>query len=315
MKKLLSIILALSCGLAWAEADSLVIMKRNHFDTGFQSIILPNPPSSSLLYYDASTLLPAYFVLGTGLTVNTATTPSTLTASGSPGPQGPAGPTGATGAAGTNGTNGTTGATGPAGADGATGATGPTGSTGPAGSVGDTGSTGATGAQGIQGIPGTAGATGATGATGAQGPQGIQGVAGPTGPTGATGATGASGVTSFSAATTRTVALATAYQASDTSKPAIVTVNLDSTSSISLSGTSNNEGQVVMGSTSGVASGTGAAMCQYRNNLGGGLVIGLTLTTRSTQTCVLALPAGWYWAVRQTSGTGLTASGFDQSIP
>jgi len=109
--------------------------------------------------------------------------------------------------------------------------------------------------------------------------------------------------------------LATAYQATDNTKPTLVTLSITSTSSISLSGTSNNEGAIWIGSTNAVASGTGTRLAEYKNSLGGGLVVGLTITTAQTQPYSFVLPIGWYYAVRQTVGTGMTVvSAFDQSL-
>lgn len=114
---------------------------------------------------------------------------------------------------------------------------------------------------------------------------------------------------------TRTVALATAYQATDPTAPAVVTVNLSSVSSISLSGAVNNEGEVVIGSTNGVAAGTGTKVGAYKNTMSGTLVIGLNLSNTQGSTVSFVLPAGWYFAVRQTVGTGLTVtSAFDQKF-
>lgn len=170
------------------------------------------------------------------------------------------------------------------------------GATGSTGSIGPTGSTGATGSQGSAG---TAGSQGQTGNTGAQG---------------STGATGAAGVNAFGAPNTRTLSLATAYQATDNTKPSIVTINLSSTATISLTSGATNTASILIGSTNGVASGTGTVMCQYSNSNTGSLTIGLNLSTISTLTCTLALPVGWYFAVRQTAGTVTISSAFDQSV-
>lgn len=111
----------------------------------------------------------------------------------------------------------------------------------------------------------------------------------------------------------RTVALATAYQCTAPASPCFFTVTLQSQSSISLSGTSNNEGAITLGSTAAVASGTGTNVAVYKNNLGGGLVVGLSITSQQANTYTVAVPAGWYVAVRQTAGTGLQViSAFDQ---
>lgn len=110
-------------------------------------------------------------------------------------------------------------------------------------------------------------------------------------------------------------ALATAYQATTNTKPTLITVNITSTSSISLTGTSNNEGAIYVGSTTGVATGTGTKIGEYKNSLGGGLVVGLTITAAQTQPYSFILPAGWYWAAVQSVGTGMSiVSAFEQSL-
>lgn len=113
--------------------------------------------------------------------------------------------------------------------------------------------------------------------------------------------------------TTRSVALATAVQCSNAAQPCLFTFTLSSTSSISLGGTSNNEGQIVLGATNAVASGTGTVTAVYRNVLGGTLVVGLNLTSQQANTYTVPVPAGYYVAVRQTAGSGLTVvSAYDQ---
>lgn len=213
---------------------------------------------------------------------------------------------GATGATGGVGPKGDTGDIGPAST-----VPGPTGPAGPASTV--PGPTGATGS------PGTA-ATVAVGTvtTGAAGSSATVTNGGTTSAavlnfTIPRGNTGANGTVSYGAPSSRTVALATAYQCTDTTKPCILTLTLQANSSISLSGTSNNEGNIVIGSTNAVTSGTGTAVATYRNQLGGTLVIGLNITSNQSNTYSVFLPAGWYFAVRQTSGTGLqVVSAFEQ---
>lgn len=147
--------------------------------------------------------------------------------------------------------------------------------------------------------PPIAGATGATGSTGSQGPQGNPGTA---------------GVNAFGSPTTRTLSLATAYQATDPTKPAVVTINLTSTAAISLSGGTTNTADLLIGSTNGVAGGTGTIIGKYANTNTGALTIGLNLSTVSGVGYTLALPVGWYFAVRQTAGTVSVTSAFDQAV-
>lgn len=114
---------------------------------------------------------------------------------------------------------------------------------------------------------------------------------------------------------TRSMSLATAYQCTDNTKPCFFTITLQAQSSISLSGAVNNEGQVLIGATNAVASGTGTAVGFYRNNLGGALVVGLNITSAQANSYSVMVPAGWYIASRQTAGSGLTVvSAFDQAM-
>lgn len=133
---------------------------------------------------------------------------------------------------------------------------------------------------------------------------------------GGNGATGPAGpsVNSFSGYSARTVSLATAYQATNTAKPAIITINLSSSAELTLLGGTTNTADVVVGPTSAVSSGTGTVACRYRNSNTGGLVVGVTVNVSSAAPCVVALPAGWYFAVRQTSGTVDVTSTLEQVV-
>lgn len=218
------------------------------------------------------------------------------------GPKGEAGSAGATGAQGVQGV------------PGATGSTGPTGGVGATGAAGSAGSTGAQGAAGAQGIQGTTGATGPTGSTGATGSAGTNGTNGAAGATGATGATGAAGPDVFGTPTSRTLSLATAYLATTTTKPAMVTINLTSTANFSLVGGTTNTADILIGSTTGVATGTGTIMCKYGNSITGTIAVGLNMNSVAAYSCTLALPAGYYFAIRQTAGTVTITSAFDQAV-
>lgn len=112
----------------------------------------------------------------------------------------------------------------------------------------------------------------------------------------------------------RTLSLSTAYQATSTAKAATVNINLTSTATLSLSGGTTNSATVYIGSTTGVASGTGTPICSYSNSNTGSLTIGLNLSTISAVPCQFSLPSGWYFAVLQTSGTVTITSAFDQSV-
>lgn len=166
---------------------------------------------------------------------------------------------------------------------------GPAGATGAAGAQGTMGSTGATGATGTNGAVGAAGSTGPTGATGPTGS------AGPTGPTG--------GFSAYSQPSARTFALATAYQCTDNTKPCILTVTLTSTASLSLSGGTTNTADVVIGTTSGIATSGGTRIAQYSNSLTGTLTLTLAANTASNATYTVNMPASGFFAIRGTSGT------------
>lgn len=118
----------------------------------------------------------------------------------------------------------------------------------------------------------------------------------------------------ISAPNSRTLSFSTAYQASNNALAATVNINLTSTATLSLSGGTTNSATVYIGSTTGVASGTGTAICNYSNSNTGTLTIGLNLSTISAVPCQFTVPSGWYFAILQTSGTVTITSAFDQSI-
>lgn len=111
---------------------------------------------------------------------------------------------------------------------------------------------------------------------------------------------------------TRTVALATAYQASTPAKPAVVTIIVESIVTVGIGTPSTNTLELIMGATNAVSGGTGTLADTYRLDLSVTL-ISLGLTGRQKLTC--NLPAGWYFAVRRTVGTGASiVSAFDQTV-
>lgn len=111
-----------------------------------------------------------------------------------------------------------------------------------------------------------------------------------------------------------TLSLATAYQASNPLKPSIININLNSVASITLGGGTVNTADVLIGATSAVASGTGTVIGRYRNTVSGAVVIGVGINTDSASQIQFLLPAGWYYAIRQTSGTVNITSAFEQSV-
>jgi hypothetical protein len=114
--------------------------------------------------------------------------------------------------------------------------------------------------------------------------------------------------------TSRSLSLATAYQASNTAKAAMVVVTLNSSAAITLTTGQTHTAIVVIGSTNAVASGTGTTVATYSNSLSGTLTVGLALTSGSSMPVTFALPAGWYFAVLQQTGTVSILSAFDQAV-
>jgi hypothetical protein len=129
----------------------------------------------------------------------------------------------------------------------------------------------------------------------------------------AQGAPGAAGSAAniFGAPVTRTLSLATAYQATTPAKPALLTIIMDLAAGISI-GTVSNTVELIIGSTNAVAGGTGTLADSWRNDL---TVTLISITINSRQTLRCNLPANWYFAVRRTVGTGMTvAAAFDQAV-
>lgn len=118
----------------------------------------------------------------------------------------------------------------------------------------------------------------------------------------------------ISSPNSRSLTLATAFQATDNSRAAMVTVNLTSTATLSLSGGTTNSATVVIGATNAVASGTGTVINSYSNSNTGSLTIGLNLSTVSAVPVTFALPKNWFFAVLQTSGAVTITSAYDQAI-
>lgn len=137
---------------------------------------------------------------------------------------------------------------------------------------------------------------------------------GDVGATGSTGATGPAGPASIGAPTTRTLSLATAYQCTDNTKPCFVTVNITSTASFSLAGGTTNSADVLLGSTNGVAGGTGTVVGKYSNSVTGTIAVGLNMNSVYAGQYTMMVPSGWYVAIRQTAGTVTITSAFDQQL-
>lgn len=114
--------------------------------------------------------------------------------------------------------------------------------------------------------------------------------------------------------TSRSLSLSTAFQSTDTSKGSLVSLNLTSTAALTLATGQTHTADIVIGPTNAVASGTGTVVGRYSNSLTGTLVVGLAINTNSIAPVSFVLPAGWFAAVRQTSGTVTIVSAYDQAI-
>lgn len=120
-------------------------------------------------------------------------------------------------------------------------------------------------------------------------------------------------VFSIGAPTSKSPTFAAALQATNSAKPAIVTLNWTSTATISLSGGSTNSATVGIGSTSALAITGATVVCSHTNSNTGALTIGLSLNTIMATTCTFPLPAGWYWSPKLVAGTVTLSSAYDQS--
>lgn len=326
MKKiLLSLVLLPLLALAQTSPSPNVLRldQRNAANTAYVSKFVPPAASGSCLVTmngaDQSAT-PICYGLGSGLSVSNGAV-SVAGSSGAQGPAGPQGPQGIQGQPGPQGDVGPTGPQGPVGADGIRGAMGSTGLTGANGSPGAQGATGAQGIQGAQGVPGPQGAagpkgdTGAVGPTGATGPIGLTGATGPTGPTGAIGPTGLTGATGaqgspgtpaatfdFGAPIARTLALSTAYQAADPSKPAILTISPKCTAALSLLAGTTCTLQVRTAATAPTCS-TGTVNGVWTNGNTGTLTVGLGLNQTVGAPGDVKLRAGHWLILCPVAGT------------
>lgn len=102
----------------------------------------------------------------------------------------------------------------------------------------------------------------------------------------------------------RSLSLATAYQASDPTKAAYITLTIECTATQSLAIGQTCTGEVRTGPTNAVASGGGMVVAQYKNAVGGSLSLG-NLNITNMNTVSILLPAGHYFSIIQTAGSGM----------
>lgn len=122
----------------------------------------------------------------------------------------------------------------------------------------------------------------------------------------------AAGAVAIGAPVTRTVTVATAYQASTSAKAAFVSVEIECTTTVGIGAPQANTIELVIGATSAVATTGGTRVDVFRQDLSVTL-ISLGFTGR--QVLKACLPAGYYFAVRRPAGSGTTIiASFDQVI-
>lgn len=108
----------------------------------------------------------------------------------------------------------------------------------------------------------------------------------------------------------RSITLATAYQCTNTAKPCQIVINVRCPLTLSLLVGATCEGEIRVGSSNTVATGGGANIAPIYRNASG--IIGLS--TNDIETKTISIPAGGYFAVRQTTGAVNIVSVFEQVI-
>lgn len=117
----------------------------------------------------------------------------------------------------------------------------------------------------------------------------------------------------FGAANVRTLAVSTAYQATDPTKAAVVTVTPLCTAAISLTGGSTCAMQARIGTTSALSCSTGTVVSSWTNGNTGTLTLGLALNQIIGAPGGINLPIGGYFILCATSGTFTFPNAVDQS--
>lgn len=116
--------------------------------------------------------------------------------------------------------------------------------------------------------------------------------------------------TTTSAPTQRSVSLSTAYQCTDTARPCMVTATMTCPLTLSLLAGATCAGEFRIGSANNVATGGGTNIAPIQRNASG--ILGLS--TNDYETNTVKVPVGWFFAIRQTTGSGMSIiSVFDQA--
>lgn len=277
--------LASSCSPAYAQVQpyNLTIQQRNATDTGYIQRILPTPASSAngLIYYNGTTQLPGYVVLGTGLSISDGVLSS-------------------------SGTSASVNADWNAGSGPGLILNKPTISTvGMTGQYGDlfgapTLAAVATSGQyaDLAGRPALA-----TVATTGNYNDLLNKPAIPTAYT-----------FNFGDPIPRSLATSTAYQASDPSRAAVVTASTSCTASLSLTAGGTCALQVRTSPAASLSCSTGTVYATLTNTNTGTLTVGLGLNQRVGSSIGINLRAGSYFILCPTSGTFAVDSAVDQSV-
>lgn len=316
MKKAV-LFLALLPLLAWGQtqpvSNALRLDQRNVANTAYISrFVPPQTAGSCIVTMNGSdqAATPVCYPLGSSLAINN----GAFAINGAVGAQGPAGPQGTQGIqgpVGPQGAIGLTGPQGPVGADGIRGATGSAGTAGADGAPGAQGPSGAQGIQGSQGVPGAQGVTGPTGLTGATGATGPIGLTGATGPTGAAGTPAPT--FNYGAPTARALALSTAYQATDPTKAAILTLSPKCTAALSLVTGTTCALQVRTSPTTGLTCSTGTVYSVWTNGNTGTLTVGLGLNQTVGSPGDVKLRIGTWFVLCPVTGTFTLDAAIEQT--
>lgn len=112
----------------------------------------------------------------------------------------------------------------------------------------------------------------------------------------------------------RTFAHGTAYRAQEPANSAMITVNLESIATVNNGGASDHHAEIYIGNDNTVGTAGGMMMGRYRNRLAGTSPGSISMTHRTAHSYLVALPKGWYMAIRQLAGTVTIVSVYDQAM-
>lgn len=289
---------------ALAGPNSVVLTQRNAANTANVIRTMEDPASTGMLVYNPATGQAGFLTIGPGLSASSGVLSAPVVA-GSIGQQGIQGIQGVPGRDGRDGTNGLNGTNGLSGFDGKN-----------AYELATVSGFNGTLQAWLASLKGAAGADGLSivGATGPQGAPGI-GIKGDKGDTGATGAQGVPGTPAptfnYGLPVARTLALSTSYQATNTAKPAIVTISPVCSASLTLAGGTTCTLQARIG-TAPLTCSSGVVVATWTNGNTGALTVGLSLNQIVGAPYGINLPTGASFILCPTAGT-FTVTAVEQS--